>query len=94
MKRLINATGSNRVPVSLFIDKNTLIHGAMDNFDHIEVTLSGIGGSHNTILMLFQNQNENENENAAKPVSANMDYWKFVAVNSVNVTQALIVRTL
>ena len=32
----------------------------MDNFDHTEVT-SGIGGSHDTILMLFQNQNENEN---------------------------------
>ena len=39
----------------------TLIHGAMDNFDHTEVTLSGIGGSHDTILMLFQNQNKKEN---------------------------------
>ena len=39
----------------------TLIHGAMDNFEHTEVTSSGIGGSHDTILMLFQNQNENEN---------------------------------
>ena len=33
----------------------------MDNFDHTEVTLSGIGGSHDTILMLFQNQNKKEN---------------------------------
>ena len=33
----------------------------MDNFDQPEVTSSGIGGSHDTILMLFQNQNENEN---------------------------------
>ena len=33
----------------------------MDNFDHTEVTSSGIGGSHDSILMLFQNQNENEN---------------------------------
>ena len=55
MKRIINAAGSNRVPVSLFI------HGAMDNFEHTEVTSSGIGGSHDTILMLFQNQNQNEN---------------------------------
>ena len=33
----------------------------MDNFDHTEVISSGIGGSHDAILMLFQNQNENEN---------------------------------
>ena len=33
-------------------------------------------------------------KNAAKPVSANVDYWKFVAVSSVNVTQVLGVRTL
>ena len=28
----------------------------MDNFDHDENTLSGIGGSHDTVLVLFQNQ--------------------------------------
>ena len=61
MKRVIHETGANRVPVSMSIDKKTLIHGAMDNFDHTEVTSSGIGGSHDTILMLFQNQNKNEN---------------------------------
>ena len=33
----------------------------MDNFNHTEVTSSGIGSSHDTILILFQNQNENEN---------------------------------
>ena len=32
----------------------------MVNFDHTEVKSSGIGGSHDTILVLFQNQNENE----------------------------------
>ena len=33
----------------------------MDNFDHTEVTSSEIGGSHSTILILFQNQNKNKN---------------------------------
>ena len=33
----------------------------MDNFDHNESTSSGIGGSHDTVLMLFQNLNKNEN---------------------------------
>ena len=61
MKRVINATGSNSVPISLSIDKKHSFMGAMDNFDHTEVTSSGIGGSHNTILMLFQSQNENGN---------------------------------
>ena len=31
-----------------------IIHGTMDNFDHEENTKSGIGGSHDTILMMFQ----------------------------------------
>ena len=35
-----------------------MIHGVMDNFDHKENTPSGIGDSHHTILMLFQNGND------------------------------------
>ena len=38
-----------------FHEHGVLIQGAMDNFDHEENTKSGIGGSHDTILMLFQN---------------------------------------
>ena len=33
----------------------------MDNFGYTELTSSGIGDSHDTILMLSPNQNENEN---------------------------------
>ena len=61
MNRVINVTGSNRVPVSFSIDKKTLIHGAIKNFDHNEATSSGIGVWDDTIVMLFQNQNESEN---------------------------------
>ena len=61
MKQVFNVKGSNRVPVSLSMDKKALFHGGIDNFNHTEVTSSGIGGSHETILMLFQNQNEKEN---------------------------------
>ena len=51
----INAAGSHRVPIPPSIFPSVLIHGAMDNFDHEENTSSGIaGGSHDTILMLFQ----------------------------------------
>ena len=61
MKQVFNVKGSNRVPVSLSMDKKPLFHGGIDNFNHTEVTSSRIGSSHETILMLFQNQNEKEN---------------------------------
>ena len=64
MNRIINTAGSNRVPVSLPFDDDdneSELHGSMDNFDHEEATSSGIGGSHDTILMLFQNSNKVEN---------------------------------
>ena len=45
----------------------------MDNFDHEENTKSGIEGSRNTILMLFQNGEDNDqtsvNGISAKPES-------------------------
>ena len=53
-QEIINLTGPNRVPVPKNINSSSIIHGAMDNFDHGENTLSVIGGSHNTILVLFQ----------------------------------------
>ena len=53
-QKIINLTGPNRVPVPKNISSSLIIHGAMDNFDHEENTLSGIGGSHDTILVLFQ----------------------------------------
>ena len=36
-------------------DDDVETHGAMDNFDHDESTFSGIGGSNDTILMVFEN---------------------------------------
>ena len=39
----------------------------MDKFGHNEAPSSGIRGSHDTILMLFQNQKQNEN--SPKPLS-------------------------
>ena len=54
-QRTIDRAGINHVPVPPSIHPCVLIQGAMDNFDHEENTQSGIGGSHDTILMLFQN---------------------------------------
>ena len=43
------------VPVGEIIESGTIFQGAMDNFDHDENTMSGKNGSHETIIMLFQN---------------------------------------
>ena len=43
-----------------------MIHGVMDYFDHEENVVSGIGGSHGTILMLFQNENDTLDDAAAQ----------------------------
>ena len=55
VQHTIDMTCSHRVPVPSSIVCHELLHGAMDNFDHKENIVSGIGGSHATILMLFQN---------------------------------------
>lgn len=53
--RSIESVGENRVPVLENIENSIVIHGAMDNFDNKEGTQSGIGSSHDTVLMLFHN---------------------------------------
>lgn len=60
MKQVTQSTGSSRVPVLLSIDKKTLNHEEIDNFDHSKATSSGIEGSHDAILMLFKNHNKNK----------------------------------
>ena len=67
-----------------------LIQGAMDNFDHEENTSSGIGGSHDTILVLFQNcENADQEEvgkscksqnDCSKPITHILDCQKLVRV--------------
>ena len=54
-QRTIDATGTSRTPIPSTIKSSVMTHCAMDNFDHNESTPSGIGTSHDTILMVFQN---------------------------------------
>ena len=78
MEEITTTAGSNRVPVSLpFNDdeQDTELHGAMDNFDHEEATASGIGGSHDTILMLFKNStipNNSDRSFSSKPLGSTL----------------------
>ena len=54
-ERVIAVAQSHHTRVLPIIEASVMIHGVIDNFDHEQNTLSGIGGSHETILMLFQN---------------------------------------
>ena len=62
----INTARVNRNPIPSTIKNNILLHGAINNFDHGENTPSGIGGSHDTILMVFQNDQNKSNEKSAE----------------------------
>ena len=89
-QRTIRRAGSYRVPVPPSIKPSVLIQGAMDNFDHEENTSSGIGGSHDTILVLFQNcENADQEEvgkscksqdDCSKPITHILDCQKLVRV--------------
>lgn len=57
--RTIQLFGNNRIPVPKTTDSSAIIHAAVDNYDNEEGTFSGIGDSHDTILVFFQNA-ENE----------------------------------
>ena len=56
----VEQAGTNHVPVPQSITPNVLVQGAMDNFDHKENTQSGVGGTHDTVMVWFQN-NEKQN---------------------------------
>ena len=60
VQRTADMAGFHRVPVPPSIVSDNIVQGAMDSFDHNEKTDSGIGGSHYTILMLFQNIKDTE----------------------------------
>ena len=72
-QHIIDLAGSNRVPVPSSFLSNHIIHEAMDNFDHEENTSSGIGGSHDTILMLFQNCDSSSEDNVQTVFSQKLD---------------------
>ena len=52
-RRIISMAGTTRVPVALVFVPEHPISGGMDNFDRIEINLSGTGSTHDTVI--FQN---------------------------------------
>ena len=57
MGRFIVELSSDEVPFPSHFGSSQFTIAAFDNFDHDEATLSGIGGSHDTVSVLFQDDN-------------------------------------
>ena len=57
----IEQTGINHVPVPHSITPNFSVQGAMDNFDEKNIQ-SGISGTHDTVMVLFQNNEKQKVE--------------------------------
>ena len=60
VQHTIDMASSHPVPLPSSIVPHGLVHEAMGNFDHKENAVFGIGASHDTILMLFQNITDTE----------------------------------
>lgn len=56
MASLIVKSAQGNVPLPSQFDPEMFTIGAFDNFDHEEATVSGIGGSHDTVSVLFQDK--------------------------------------
>lgn len=50
-----------QVPLPSHFDPSNFTLGAFDNFKHEEDTLSGIGGSHDTVMILMQDKRVSQN---------------------------------
>ena len=71
---IIKQAGNGRVPVSTSICSN-IIHGAMDNFDYKEDANPGIKGSHDTVMVIFQNNVKTEIEESCVSVLSTNDVF-------------------
>lgn len=52
----------NNVPIPSHFDRNMFTLAAFDNFDHNESTFTGLGSSHDTVCVLFQDKPEEEHK--------------------------------
>ena len=67
MVAYISEISENKIPLPSQFDPTLFTIGAFDNFDHEESSLSGIGGSHDTVMILMQDKPDADMENSGKP---------------------------
>ena len=68
MASFVTESRQGRVPLPSQFDPSMFTIVAFDNFDHEENTLSGIGGSHDTVSILMQD-NPTDNPRHSKHVT-------------------------
>ena len=56
MASYVSGTNQNHVPIPSHFKPSQFTLGAFDNFDHEETTISGTGGSHDTVMILMQDK--------------------------------------
>ena len=61
--RIITLAEGHLIPIPPIIIKGKPLRAAMDNFDKEEDSPSGIGGTHDTVLFLFQDSSEEFSDN-------------------------------
>ena len=57
-------SGNEHVPLPPSIVPGNFVQAAIDNFDHEEGIPSRIGGSHDTIMVIFQNNQQHQEKTA------------------------------
>ena len=67
-------SGNENVPLPPSIVPGNLVQAAIDNFDHEEGTPSRIGGSHDTIMVVFQNNQQHQEKTAMQKSDFNINY--------------------
>lgn len=65
--------------ISFNLKKGTSVHGVMDNFDKVKNILSCMGGTHDTLLALFQDKNVKDmnNDVACESLRILLNFWTF-----------------
>lgn len=56
MASFVAETSQSQVPLSSQFNPSNFNMRSFDNFDHEEAILSGIGGSHDTVMILMQDK--------------------------------------
>ena len=58
MADLVCTTGTDDVPLPSRLNPENFTTGSFDNFDNEEATLSGLGGTHDTVSVLYQDKSD------------------------------------
>ena len=65
---------NENVPLPPSIVPGNIVQAAINNFDHEEGTPSCIGGSHDTIMVVFQNNQQHQEKTAMQKFDFNINY--------------------